>query len=56
MKLKSLIAKAPVKAVTAMPGKELGEDGEKRVLPKGTLIEHKGRKWELAAPVEVIEK
>ncbi len=56
MKLKSLMTKSPVKAVTAMPGKELGEYGEKRVLPKGTVIEHKGRKWELAGTVEVIEK
>lgn len=44
------------KMVTAMPGKELGEDSEKRTLPKGTVVEHNGRQWELTQPVEVTEK
>ena len=53
------LTKLPVannKIVTAMPGNVIQEDGNKRILPKGSVIEHKGRKWELTQPVEVIEK
>lgn len=55
MKLANALHSKP-KMVTAMPGKVIEEDSEKRVLPKGTLVEHKGRTWELTSPVEVVEK
>ncbi len=55
MKLANALKSKP-KMVTAMPGKQIREDSEKRVLPKGTIIEHKGRNWELSGDVEVIEK
>ncbi len=55
MKFSNALLSKP-KVITAMPGKILMEDSEKRVLPKGTIVEHKGRKWELTGAVEVVEK
>lgn len=53
MKLPKLLTRKKNSLVTAPPGAVLLEDGEKRILEKGTIVEAKGRTWILKEAVEI---